>query len=99
MRGQQINRVSSIGLLALSLAALLPVLPAALRAVLTGQMPILEPDEGAGAHNFQLSILSLAPTGLLFLATADWTQPLRTGVTVGISRSRCGSCVWPPLLL
>jgi hypothetical protein len=35
-------------------------------------------DEGAGAHVFQLSILALVPTGLLFLATADWTPPART---------------------
>ena len=50
MRGQQINRVSNIGLVVLSLAALLTVLPSALRAVLTGQMPTLEPDEGTGKH-------------------------------------------------
>jgi hypothetical protein len=36
------------------------------------------PDEGTGAHIFQLSIVALVPMGLLFLATADWTQPVRT---------------------
>ncbi len=78
MRGQQINRVSNIGLVVLSLAALLTVLPSALRVVLTGQMPILEPDEGTGAHIFQLSLAALVPMGFLFFATADWTRPLRT---------------------
>ncbi len=77
MRGQQINLASNIGLVVLSLAALLTVLPSALRAVLTGQMPTLEPDEGTGAHIFQLSIVALVPMGFLFLATADWTQPWR----------------------
>jgi hypothetical protein len=36
------------------------------------------PDEGTGAHIFQLSIVALVPAGFLFLATADWTQPVRT---------------------
>ncbi len=34
-------------------------------------------DEGTGAHIFQLSIFTLLPTGILFLATADWAQPVR----------------------
>jgi hypothetical protein len=34
-------------------------------------------DEGAAAHIFQLSIVALVPTTLLFLATADWSQPFR----------------------
>jgi len=78
MRGQQINRASYVGLVVLSLAALMTVLPTAVRAVLTGQMPLLQPDEGAGAHIFQLSIAALVPIGFLFFATADWKQPLRT---------------------
>jgi hypothetical protein len=32
----------------------------------------------AGARIFQLSIVALVPTGFLFVATTDWTQPLRT---------------------
>jgi hypothetical protein len=67
----QINRVSAIGLIVLSLTALLDVL-------LLGYTRPPLPDEGAGAHIFQLSIVALVPTGFLFLATADWTQPLRT---------------------
>jgi hypothetical protein len=71
MRGQQINRVSTIALIVLSLTALLDVL-------LLGYTQPPLPDEGTGAHIFQLSIVALVPTGFLFLATADWTQPVRT---------------------
>jgi hypothetical protein len=72
MRGQQINRMSTIALIVLSLTALLDVL-------LFGYTQPPLPDEGTGAHIFQLSIVALVPTGFLFLATADWTQPVRTG--------------------
>jgi hypothetical protein len=71
MRGQEINRVSGIVLIVLSLAALLDVL-------LLGYTQPPLPDEGLGAHIFQLSIVALVPTGFLFLITADWTQPVRT---------------------
>lgn len=71
MRAQEINRVSSIVLIVLSLTALLDVL-------LLGYTQPPLPDEGTGAHVFQLSIVALVPTGFLFLATAEWTQPLRT---------------------
>jgi hypothetical protein len=33
-------------------------------------------DEGTAAHLFQLAIILLMPTGLVFLATADWQHPL-----------------------
>ena len=71
MRAQQLNRASTIGLIVLSLTALLDVL-------LVGYTQPPLPDEGTGAHIFQLSIVALVPMGLLFLATADWTQPVRT---------------------
>ncbi len=70
MIGSTINRVSAIGLTGLSLTALLDVL-------LLGYLRPPLPDEGAGAHIFQLAIVALAPVGLVFLATADWTQPRR----------------------
>ena len=70
MRAQQINWVSSIVLIVLSLTALFDVL-------LLGYTQPPLPDEGTGAHVFQLSIVALVPTGFLFLATADWTQPVR----------------------
>ena len=35
-----------------------------------------QPDD-AREHIFQLAIAALAPVMLVFLATADWTQPVR----------------------
>jgi hypothetical protein len=55
----------------------MPLLLGVLRAVLSGHIPPPDPDEGTSAHIFQLSIVALVPMGFLFLATADWTQPLR----------------------
>jgi ABC-type uncharacterized transport system permease subunit len=69
MRGQQINRVSGKVLIVLSLTALL--------AVLSGYTQPPQSDEGVAAHIFQLSIVAVLPMILLFLATADWRQPLR----------------------
>ena len=70
MRGQQINQMSTIALSVLSVTALLDVL------LLGYTRPPLR-DEGTGAHIFQLAIVALVPTGFLFLATADWAQPVR----------------------
>jgi membrane protease YdiL (CAAX protease family) len=72
MRGQQINRVSGKVVIVLSLIALFTVLSGFLQ---PPQRP--EPDEGAAAHIFQLSILALVPMIFVFLATADWKRPLR----------------------
>ena len=69
-RGQQINRTSGKVLIVLSLIALL--------AVLSGYAHSTQPGEGSAAHIFQLSIMTLVPIILLFLATADWRQPLRS---------------------
>jgi hypothetical protein len=73
MTAQQINRLSAKIIIVLSLLALL--------AVLSGytyppQPP--EPDEGTAAHIFQLSIVAVALSILVFLTTADWKQPLRS---------------------
>jgi len=77
MRVEHVNRVSRVGLIVLSLSALLTVLAGALIAVFGEHNPFREPDEGTGAHIFQLSIAALVPVALLFFATADWTRPLR----------------------
>jgi len=69
MRGQQINRASGNILIVLSLIALI--------AVLSGYTQPPPRDEGAAAHIFQLSIVALVPSVLVFLATADWKQPWR----------------------
>jgi hypothetical protein len=70
MRGQQINRVSGIVIFVLSLTALLTVL--------IGYTHPPQPDEGALAHIFQLAIVALVATVLLFLTTANWKQPWRS---------------------
>jgi hypothetical protein len=70
MRTQQINSISGKVVIAMSLTALL--------AVLSGYTRPPQPDEGAAAHIFQLSIAALVPMILLFLATADWRRPLRS---------------------
>jgi hypothetical protein len=74
MSGQHINRGSGIGLIVLSLTALLMVLSG----YISGAPQPPQLDEGVAAHIFQLSILALVPTGFLFLATAEWTQPVPT---------------------
>ena len=70
MGKREINRVSGKILIVLSFVALL--------AVLSGYTRPPQPDEGAAAHIFQLSIVALMPMILLFFATADWRQPLRS---------------------
>ena len=70
MRAEQINRVSGKVLIMLSLTALI--------AVLSGYTQPPQSDEGTAAHIFQVSIVALVPVILLFFATADWRQPLRS---------------------
>jgi energy-coupling factor transporter transmembrane protein EcfT len=69
MRTQEVNRISGRVLFVLSFIALLTVV--------SGYFQPPHPDEGAAAHIFQLSIVALVPTILVFLATADWKQPWR----------------------
>jgi cell division protein FtsW (lipid II flippase) len=70
MRGEQMNRISGRIIIGLSVLALLTVV--------SGYFQAPQPDEGTAAHIFQLSIVALVPTILLFLATADWQRPLRS---------------------
>jgi hypothetical protein len=70
MDARQINSVSTAGLILLSSIALVDV-------VLLGYGRAPLADEGAAAHIFQLAIILLAPVGLVFLATSDWTEPFR----------------------
>lgn len=71
MHLQKINRASSLMVTALALTAL--------GTVASGYLfpPSPTGDEGTQAHIFQLAIALLLPAGLLFLATADWTQAAR----------------------
>jgi len=65
-----INSLTGKIILALSSIALLTVL--------SGYTQPPQTDEGTGAHIFQLSIVLLVPALMIFLATADWTQPWRS---------------------
>jgi ABC-type tungstate transport system substrate-binding protein len=79
MSAQRVNQASLIGLIVLSLTALATVIIGlALPALTSTRGPLVQADEGTGAHIFQLSIVALMPVGLVFLATEDWTQPLRS---------------------
>ena len=71
----RLNALSTVGLVVLSLAAILPLLVVVVPVMFGGRLPPPEPDEGTGAHIFQLSIAALLPVGLLFVATADWSRP------------------------
>jgi hypothetical protein len=70
MTGEQINRITGRVAVVLSVMALLTVL--------TGYLQPPQSDEGTGAHIFQIAIVLLVPTLLLFLATADWKKPLQS---------------------
>jgi len=69
MRTQQLNLWSRRAVFVLSLLALLTVM--------TGYFQQPQPDEGAGAHIFQISIVLLAAMLLLFAVTAAWKEPFR----------------------
>jgi hypothetical protein len=69
MRTATLNGVSGKVILILCLIAL--------GTVFAGYFTPPHPDEGALAHIFQLSMVALAPALLIFLLTADWSQPRR----------------------
>jgi O-antigen/teichoic acid export membrane protein len=67
MRAQQVNRLSSVLLILLSVTALVTVV-----AGLIWSPPAPEPDEGTLAHVFQLSIAGLLPMTVIVVATGEW---------------------------
>jgi hypothetical protein len=73
MHTQTLNRVCSRLVLVLSLVALLTVLFG-----FTQPRQPAPTDEGALAHIFQIAIVLVAATVLLFLFSADWKQPGRS---------------------
>ena len=77
MSNQTINRLSSYVVLGLSLFAMFLVSGATILTMLGRFNPSPDGDEGTPAHLFQLAIGLLLPTGLVFLVTADWREPLK----------------------
>ena len=75
MSDLRVNRISGRVVLALSLFAMLLVVGATGLTMLGRFNPTPDGDGGTAAHLFQLAIVLLVPTGLTFLATADWRQP------------------------
>ncbi len=75
MRTRTIHRLSARIALIFSLIALVTVLTG-----YTQPRGTVQTDEGAAAHIFQLSILVLVPTILVFLITADWKQPWQSAL-------------------
>jgi hypothetical protein len=69
-RPQKLNRASGIAATVLSLIALL--------CVLSGYFQPPQRDEGSAAHIFQISIVLLFPTLILFFASADWKRPAKS---------------------
>jgi len=67
MHAIRLHRLSARILLILSLVALLTVC--------TGYFEPPQQDEGTAAHIFQLTIVLTVLAGILFLTTADWSQP------------------------
>lgn len=70
MPSRQAHRLSSVAIVLQSSIALV--------AVLWGYSQLPTRDEGTGAHIFQLSIVTLLPMTVVFLAAADWQRPWRT---------------------
>jgi hypothetical protein len=77
MSNEKTNRVIGRIVLGLSLFAMILVGGATLLTFLGRFNPSPDGDEGTAAHLFQLTIALLLPTGLAFLVTADWRQPLQ----------------------
>jgi hypothetical protein len=74
---QLMNRLSGVGLVLLSFTALL--------VVVWGYTQPPLPDEGTGAHIFQLSVAALVPVTIVFLTTADWSQPRRAAWPLAVA--------------
>ena len=77
MSKQTINRVIGLIVIGLSLFAMFLVVGATILTLLGRFNSSPDGDEGTAAHLFQLSIALLLPTGLAYLVTADWRQPLQ----------------------
>jgi hypothetical protein len=80
-----VNRASGIAAVALSLVALLTItIGLAQYALARPGAQLCQPDEGALAHIFQMSIVALLPALAVFVFSADWTAAARTLRPLGI---------------
>jgi hypothetical protein len=93
MTAQQINRRSAKVIIVLSVLALLTVLSGY---TYPPQPP--EPDEGTAAHVFQLSIVAVALSVLVFFHYRGLEAALAKRAPTSISCGCFSSSVWRPLL-
>ena len=77
MRSTRVNQASSLAIIVFSVTALAVVLWAVHTAALT--------DEGTGAPPFSTVGRSLYPVTLVYLITADWSQPWRSARPIAIA--------------
>jgi hypothetical protein len=77
MRAREVNLVSSLWLAVMSVTTALTTLPKLISVFSGDTRPQYSPAEEAVGTIFSLSIMVLVPMIVLFLATADWTQPGR----------------------
>jgi hypothetical protein len=75
MREHGVHRITGHIMLGLSVFAMMLVVGATILTILGRFSPSPDGDEGSAAHLFQLTIVLLVPTGLTFLATANWHRP------------------------
>jgi hypothetical protein len=78
------THVNRIGMVAPVLCSIL-ALGLVVANLLAGVQP--QEDEGAAAHLFQLLIVLQLPLGLIFIATADWSRPLRAMIVLAVQAS------------
>ena len=76
-----LHRLSSVAMIALAVTALATVLWG--YSIPRGTPA--PPDEGTAAHIFQLAVVLLVPAGVAFLGTADWKEPKRLIVPLGLA--------------
>jgi len=70
--GERLRSASEKAMLLFSAIALVTVI---LGLIHPPRVP--EADEGSLAHIFQLSVAAMLPSGLVYLATANWKEPVR----------------------
>ncbi len=95
MRGDRFHRASGVAMMGLALLALLLVLSAfrvSFDPFAVSTQPPQE-DEGLQAHLFQLALLALVPTTLMYLVSADWRKAGSTARPLGIMALLVGAAL------
>ena len=86
---RKIHNFSRVAPVIMSLLALTLVVEGAVQFSLHHR----EPDEGWQAHLFQLLMVLQVPIMVLFAATANWKQPSRNLLVLGLQAAACGAAL------